>query len=173
MAAWQPQHAPGTVREYSNPSIALLGLVAARALGRDFAEAVEAELFLRLGMRASHLHLPPAALATQQGRFVAGNLLQGLVWEQDPWPVSREWLLGGNAAEMIFEPVRVLPARAAATSGPRLFNKTGSTAGFGAYVAFVPEKQVAVVLLANRNFPIAARVEAGWAILRSLAPEPR
>jgi hypothetical protein len=30
-----------------------------------------------------------------------------------------------------------------------------------------------VVLLANRNYPIPARVEAGWTILNKLAPEPR
>ncbi len=230
LAAWKPVAAPGTVREYSNPSIALLGLVAAQALQRGFAEAVEAEVFPRFGMRDSHVKLPatalashawgyaedrptrlrpgpmadpaygvrttagdllrflrgqmdPAALdpamrravqATQQGRFVAGNLVQGLVWEQYPWPLSRAWLLGGNAPEMYWEPVPAWPTRSPpAVAGARLFNKTGSTAGFGAYVAFVPEKRVAVVLLANRNYPIADRVEAGWTILRKLAPEPR
>jgi beta-lactamase class C len=104
----------------------------------------------------------------------AGPLVQGLGWEQYPWPVSREWLLGGNAAEMFWEPVPAWPVKGpAAGDEPRLFNKTGSTAGFGAYVAFVPAQRIAVVLLANRNVPIPARVEVGWAILDQLAPAAR
>ncbi|HEX5638260.1 MAG TPA: class C beta-lactamase [Burkholderiaceae bacterium] len=229
-AAWKPKAAPGAVREYGNPSIALLGLATAQALKRDFAEAVEAEVFPRFGMRHSHVRLPTSALAnyawghrgdrpirmrpgpladetygvrttagdllrflcmqidpseldapmrravraTQEGHFRAGPMVQGLGWEQYPWPVSREWLLGGNAEEMFWEAIPSQPAESPSEAGQaRLYNKTGSTAGFGAYVAFVPAKRIAVVLLANRNYPIPARVEAGWTILDKLAPAPR
>lgn len=58
------------------------------------------------------------------------------------------------------------PERAA---GPTLFNKTGSTNGFGAYVAFVPEERIGVVMLANRNFPIAVRLKAAHAVLEELS----
>jgi beta-lactamase class C len=229
LAAWKPGAAPGVEREYSNPSLGLLGLATARALKRDFAEAVEAEVFPAFGMRHSHVHLPHSALAdyawgyrddravrmrpgpmadetygvrttaadvlrflraeidpsgldapmrraveaTQKGYFRAGPLVQGLGWEQYPWPVSREWLLGGNAEEMLFQRIPSQLVGPAATNPQRLFNKTGSTGGFGSYVAFVPAKRIAVVLLANRNYSIPARVEAAWMILEKLAPETR
>ena len=55
-------------------------------------------------------------------------------------------------------------------AGSRLYNKTGATNGFGAYAVFLPEQMIGLVLLANRNLPIAARVTAAHAVLEQLAP---
>lgn len=221
---WQPTAPPGAERSYSNPSIGLLGLVAAKALGQEFPAALETQLFPAFGMAHSHVRVPEAAQrdyawghrdgqqvrmqpgpladptygvrttasdllrfvqaniapdslpptlrraveSTQVAHFRAGPLMQGLGWEQYPYPLSREWLLGGNSEEMIFTPQPAQRLRDATAREPRLFGKTGSTGGFGAYVAFVPSRRVGLVMLANRNYPIPARIEAAWSILKNL-----
>ncbi|MDN6020500.1 MAG: serine hydrolase, partial [Enterobacterales bacterium] len=47
-------------------------------------------------------------------------------------------------------------------------NKTGSTNGFGAYIAFVPAKKMGIVMLANKNYSIDQRVTVAYKILSSL-----
>ena len=98
-------------------------------------------------------------------------MVQGLGWEQYPYPVTLERLLEGNSQSMLMEanPARLLRAPREPVKST-LFNKTGSTAGFGSYVLFVPEKKIGIVMLANRNYPIPARVKAAYAILQQLAP---
>ena len=118
--------------------------------------------------------LPPllrqAVQATQLGHFRAGPLVQGLGWEHYVAPVRLDALLAGNAAVMALEPHEAKAiARPAAAAAGTWFNKTGSTNGFGAYIAFVPSLRAGIVLLANRNFPNAARVRAAHAVLQSLA----
>ena len=107
-----------------------------------------------------------AVEATHVGYFASGAMVQGLGWEQYAYPVTLAHLLEGNAAAVgdVGRPTSQLsPPRQ--PSGPTLFNKTGSTARFGGYVLFVPEQKIGIVMLANRNFPIPARVTALHAIL--------
>ena len=107
---------------------------------------------------------------THIGYFDTGKMIQSLGWEQYPYPVSLERLLDGNSGTMAVEanPATALnpPKR---PDGATLYNKTGSTSGFGGYVAFVPEKKIGVVMLANRNFPNPERIKAVHAILKTLA----
>lgn len=129
--------------------------------------------FVELNIRPDGLEpmLRRAVEGTQVGYFRIGDMVQGLGWEQYAWPTTLERLQAGNSETMSrqLNPATALtpPQRPA---GPTLFNKTGSTNGFGAYVAFVPAQKTGVVLLANRGIPIPARVAAGHAVLEALAP---
>lgn len=125
-------------------------------------------------LRFVQAHIDPGTLSpplrqaietTHQGVYQVGPMTQGLGWESYPWPVPLEQLSEGNALGRVVSEVTPLPASPA---GPRLFNKTGSTRGFGAYAAFIPEKRLGIVLLANRVWPIPDRVAAAHEILQKL-----
>lgn len=130
--------------------------------------------FVQLNMDASGLEEPVrrAVDATHGGYFEVGTMVQGLGWEQYPYPILLESLLLGNSETIIFDS-NVARRVAGPLAGPRLFNKTGSTGGFGAYVAFVPQQRIGIVMLANRSYPIADRVRAAFAILSWLATPTR
>lgn len=110
-----------------------------------------------------------AVEGTHTGYFKVNDMVQGLGWERYPYPVSLDQLLAGNSPDMAMQsnPVTALTGQPAA--GPTLFNKTGSTNGFGAYAAFVPDQRIGIVMLANKNFPIPARITAAHAVLQQLS----
>jgi beta-lactamase class C len=224
---WKPDAAPSTQRRYSNPSIGLFGHVTGLAMGGNFAGLIETEIFPKLGLSHSYIHVPAAAMrdyawgynkankpvrvgpgaldaeaygvkssaadlirfvdanirpevldrpirqaveGTHVGYFRIGDMVQGLGWEQYAYPVTLERLVAGNSYAMSMKSnaaTRLTPPRI--PSEPILFDKTGSTNGFGTYVAFVPAKKIGIVMLANRNFPNAARVTAAHAVLETLA----
>ena len=114
--------------------------------------------------------LQRAITATHTGYFKAGPMTQDLVWEQYPYPVALKTLLEGNSPEIIFNATPVAKLNPPEKPCDDVWiNKTGSTNGFGAYVAFVPKKRLGVVILANKSYPIADRVTAAYQILMSLA----
>jgi beta-lactamase class C len=110
-----------------------------------------------------------AVQCTHTGYFQIGDTVQGLGWEQYRAPVSLAQLQAGNSEKMSrgANPATTLQPPQAPPRGT-LFNKTGATGGFGAYVLFVPEQRIGIVMLANKNYPISARVEAAHAILEQL-----
>lgn len=111
---------------------------------------------------------------THVGYFRTGDMVQGLGWEQYAYPVTLTRLLAGNSDAMINKPnLATALTPPLPPSRPTLFNKTGSTSGFGSYVAFVPDKGIGIVMLANKNVPIPARVTAAFAVLEALVPDGR
>ena len=120
--------------------------------------------------------LQRAITDTHTGYFKVANgaMTQDLIWEQYPYPVTLTTLLQGNSSAMIFEaaPVTAIAPPQAPRSDVWI-NKTGSTNGFAAYVAFIPERRLGIVMLANKNFPVDDRVTAAYSILSSLADDQR
>jgi len=114
--------------------------------------------------------LQRAISATHTAYFKAGPMTQDLIWEQYRYPVALKMLLEGNSPEIIFNATPVTQLKPPEQPHDDVWlNKTGSTNGFGAYVAFVPEKRLGIVILSNKNYPIADRVTAAYQILMSLA----
>lgn len=127
--------------------------------------------FVRANMGLMRLprDLRRAIALTHTGYVTAGPMTQDLIWEQYPWPASLASLRAGNGSHMIFDATPVTPL--APPLPPRLdawINKTGSTNGFAAYVAFVPGQRMGIVLLANRSLSLQARVDTAYAILTEL-----
>jgi len=139
------------------------------------ATAADVLVFLEANMKMLTLgaELQRAITETHRGYFKSGSLTQDLIWEQYPKPVKLKALLKGNSRAMLFG---TMPAAALTPPEPPRndvwIDKTGSTNGFGAYVAFVPERRSGIVILTNRNVPIAARVRAAYAIMGSLGGSP-
>ncbi|WKK19670.1 class C beta-lactamase [Achromobacter insolitus] len=223
---WKPEHPAGTYRTYANPSIGMLGVIAAKSLNRPFKAAMERDLFPKLGLTSTYIDVPAARMAdyaqgynkqnapvrvnpgvladeaygvktsardlirfvdanmglnvadaelrdaigqTHVGYYQLGDMVQDLAWEQLRYPATLDALLTANAGNYNSQsqPVAALnpplPPQQAVW-----INKTGSTNGFGGYVAFVPSKRLGIVILANRNYPNEARVRLAYRILGEL-----
>jgi beta-lactamase class C len=114
--------------------------------------------------------LERAIEATHVPHFKVGPMAQGLGWEQMPYPSSAEELLAGNSRTMVMEAnpaLELTPDQE--TQGDVLYYKAGSTNGFGAYVLFVPKEEVGVVMLANKNVFMPARINAMYSTIEALA----
>ncbi|OIN46045.1 class C beta-lactamase [Pseudomonas azotoformans] len=127
--------------------------------------------YVMLNMHPQTLEKPlqQAIATTHTGYYTVNGMTQGLGWEYYPYPITLQALMEGNSTPMAMEPHKVkwlTPAQAQPANV--LYNKTGSTRGFGAYVAYVPSKDIGVVILANKNYPNAERVKVAHAILSAL-----
>ncbi len=225
---WQPEAAPGTLRQYSNASIGLFGSLMVKG---DYEQAMARNVFQPLRLTRTYITVPPSmmldyawgykngqpvrvspgmldaeaygvkstardmltfmqanvdpnrlssgnavlrnAIRTAQARyFKVGTLFQGLGWEIYDWPVTADTLMGDSDNGVALQP---RPATLFNPVGPSQsaswVHKTGATNGFGAYIAFIPERNSGIVILANKNYPNPLRIKAAWQILQALQQE--
>nr|WP_223463421.1 class C beta-lactamase [Pseudomonas sp. A-R-26] len=127
--------------------------------------------YVGANMKPASLEKPlqQAIALTHSGYYTVGDMTQGLGWEMYRYPITLDRLLDGNSTPMAMEAHKVQwlnPPQAQPQNV--LVNKTGSTGGFGAYVAYVPSKDIGIVMLANKNYPNAQRVRIAHQILSAL-----
>ncbi|AOI67778.1 class C beta-lactamase [Burkholderia territorii] len=140
-----------------------------RTTAADLLRFVQASM----GLVETSPRLQRALERTHTGYFRAGPLTQDLIWEQYPYPVALPTLLAGNAPPMLYDATPATQLEPPLAPRPDTWiNKTGSTNGFSTYVAFVPAKRIAIVMLANRSFPIEDRVKTAYRIVASLHGKP-
>ncbi|MCO7224879.1 class C beta-lactamase [Pleionea sp. CnH1-48] len=103
---------------------------------------------------------------THTGLFDTGLFHQALVWEKYQFPIDTCKLKEGNSYKMFFNNV---PVEALSSDGQGYeyyaLSKTGSTNGFGAYVLVIPHENFAVLLLANKNYPIGERIKTAHRLM--------
>jgi len=111
-----------------------------------------------------------AVARTQEGRFRTRLFTQAMIWEAYPWPVDPERLVEGNGADFILKSQAMDEVNVTFDQNV-ILNKTGSTNGFGGYIAMVPGEDLGVVVLANRNYPNEARVRATHDLITRILAE--
>ncbi|MGA3799092.1 class C beta-lactamase [Pseudomonas fluorescens] len=127
--------------------------------------------YVGANMKPASLEKPlqQAIALTHSGYYTVGDMTQGLGWEMYRYPITLDRLLEGNSTPMAMQAHEVQwlnPPQAQPQNV--LVNKTGSTGGFGAYVAYVPLKDIGIVILANKNYPNAQRVKIAHQVLSAL-----
>lgn len=121
-----------------------------------------------LGLEKLDGNIRQAIASTHTGYFAVGAMTQDLVWEQYARPVALKTLVQSNSGALL-KTVPVQEIAPPLKPGQDVFvNKTGSTNGFGAYVAFIPQRKLGIVILANKNYPNEDRVTAAVEILTTV-----
>ena len=135
-----------------------------KASARDVAQWVQ--LNLQADPTASPV-LQAGIQRAQQRYAQSAQMYQGLGWEMLDYPVTLTALTAVTAPDFVKGHAATLldPASGARASW---VHKTGATGGFGAYAAFIPSRQVGIVLLSNKRYPNAQRVELAYRILEGL-----
>ena len=68
LKTWKPVYPTGTQRSYANPSIGMLGVIAAKSMNMPFDQAMEQQLFPALGLESSYYTVP----ASKMGLYAQG-----------------------------------------------------------------------------------------------------
>jgi beta-lactamase class C len=117
-----------------------------------------------IGFAKTPKRIMKAMQNTQTPRVGIGSMQQGLAWQGHSLEDNS---LKHEPQNMNIGPLPAqwLPKEEQIYRADLLLDKTGSTPGFRSYIAIIPGKQVGVVILANKNIPNGAIVNAGRAII--------
>ncbi|MGO2155794.1 MAG: class C beta-lactamase [Serratia proteamaculans] len=95
---WQPTHAVGSYRVYSNLGVGMLGMITAKSLNQPFAQAMETQLLPGLGMNHSYVNVP----AGQMENYAQGYNKQDQPVRVTPGPLDAEaYGIKSNAQDLI------------------------------------------------------------------------
>lgn len=125
-------------------------------------------LAMNIGLLPLDNQMQQALDNNRKGYYRTNSFTQGLAWEMYSLPTTLPTLLEGNSTDTILKPQPIQMNEPPAPIRDDVWvNKTGSTNGFGAYIAYVPAKKTGIVILANKNYPNTERVKAAYTILES------
>lgn len=164
------QYAFGYDRRTNAPIRVNPGVLDAEAYGvKSTARDMLRLLDLELGQIESSLELSAALERTRQGQTRTPYYVQGMIWEQYPWPANLEVMVTGAGYNFYRsqKPVEQIDPPMPPQQDV-ILNKTGSTNGFGGYVALLPAENLGIVVLANRNYPNKARIRATYGLIQNL-----
>ncbi|WP_046875916.1 class C beta-lactamase [Vibrio diabolicus] len=147
-----------------NPGILDAQAYGIKSTSLDMLQYIEANM----GQAQLNTDIENALERTHTKYFDTDTFTQAVGWEGYDYPVSLSQLLNGNSSDVILNAKPVQASESGTLGRDVWYNKTGSTGGFGAYVAYVPSEKIGIVILANKNYPNAERVEAAYNIISSV-----
>ncbi|HHX8315462.1 TPA: class C beta-lactamase [Vibrio diabolicus] len=147
-----------------NPGILDAQAYGIKSTSLDMLQYIEANM----GQAQLNTDIENALERTHTKYFDTDTFTQAVGWEGYDYPVSLSQLLKGNSSDVILNAKPVQASLSGTLGRDVWYNKTGSTGGFGAYVAYVPSEKIGIVILANKNYPNAERVEAAYNIISSV-----
>jgi len=164
----KPQYAQGYTTE-GLPIRIHSGMLSAEAYGLKTSSADMLKyLNASINARQNGSSLARAMANTQVPYIKAGEFTQDLIWEQYDYPEDAARLQRSSMSAIRQDLAITQIPQEPASHAPVLVHKTGSTNGFSAYIAYVPQLHIGVVLLANKSYPVTERVKAGYQILNRL-----
>lgn len=147
-----------------NPGILDAQAYGIKSTSLDMLQYIEANM----GQAQLNTDIENALERTHTKYFDTDTFTQAVGWEGYNYPVSLSQLLKGNSSDVILNAKPVQASESGTLGRDVWYNKTGSTGGLGAYVAYVPSEKIGIVILANKNYPNAERVEAAYNIISSV-----
>ncbi|MCG9594132.1 beta-lactamase, partial [Vibrio diabolicus] len=147
-----------------NPGILDAQAYGIKSTSLDMLQYIEANM----GQAQLNTDIENALERTHTKYFDTDTFTQAVGWEGYDYPVSLSQLLKGNSSDVILNAKPVQASESGTLGRDVWYNKTGSTGGFGAYIAYVPSEKIGIVILANKNYPNAERVEAAYNIISSV-----